>query len=261
MKLYELQKKMVKSIIEKDVGSDFSELLTPCGKLPNASESLKVYQNGYPARLTEALGESYPAIWRVLGDEDFFQLANDYISQCPSRSYNLSDYDSRFENYLASRKDLLEDFPFLPELANFEWSFHQTFHKKSDDLSSLFPEALAEINENTIFELASTLKFFDFQYSSYKVWKLRNTPPEEVDDFDFSAPQKILLFKIGDQKIQSLEVEDWQFLVLHLLQKREPLGRALEQVENFDLNQEQVSSIFALLTQHQLIKSISSHRA
>ena len=42
------------------------------GKLTPA-EAVGVYRNGYPARLSEALGETFEACWRMLGDMNFLK--------------------------------------------------------------------------------------------------------------------------------------------------------------------------------------------
>ncbi|MFX5734457.1 DNA-binding domain-containing protein, partial [Acinetobacter baumannii] len=84
------------------------------------------YRRGYRARLTEALGETYEAVWRVLGDEEFFSATRSFIAEEPSRSYNLSDYGQRFPDFLSARYQ--QEAGFLGHLAHLEWAFKSCFH-------------------------------------------------------------------------------------------------------------------------------------
>ena len=46
--------------------------IRPAGRLKTAASALEVYRRAYVARLTEALGDTYEAVWSVLGDDVFF---------------------------------------------------------------------------------------------------------------------------------------------------------------------------------------------
>src|SRR4051812_47348056 len=88
------------------------------GKLTPA-EAVGVYRDGYPARMTEALGETFEACWRVLGDEDFLEACRIYSRAAPSVSHNLSDYGGSFPEFLDDR--FKKQAPFIKDLAVLEW--------------------------------------------------------------------------------------------------------------------------------------------
>ena len=95
-----LQRRFVRSVTFL-TDPELVRTVTGGGKL-TAAEAVEVYRGGYPARLTEALGETYEICWRVLGDEAFFAAAHDYIARAPSRTHNLSDYGADFPEFLES---------------------------------------------------------------------------------------------------------------------------------------------------------------
>lgn len=255
MKLKDLQISFVNAITHKQIADSFAEEVIPGGKLESAKSSLSVYQNGYPARLSEALGETYEGVWSVLGDHEFITLCQIFSSQFYSRSYNLSDYDERFSIFLEKQERLLEDFPFLPELARFEWAFHEVFHEAPDQVTSLLQDELEKVNETSTFDFLSSLRFFAFEYSSYSIWKSRQE--NSSVPFGFKKPEFVLLYKVGNQMIRSLSLDEWQFKAIQKLHSKKTLGQTLEEVAaDYDLNENSISSLFATLVTNQLIVRI-----
>lgn len=256
LNLKSLQEKMVEAIIDQKISPCLAELIRPGGQLRGEREALEVYQKGYPARLSDALGETYEGVWSVLGDEEFFSLCERFIKENRSESFNLSDYDVRFSSFLERQGSLIEEFPFLPELAFFEWQFHKIFHSPVDETRELSAEELAEVNEDSKFCLVSSLRIFSFAYSTYRIWQQRKN--EERELFDFHSPECLCLFKVGEPGIRSLYIRDWQYQIIDCLQKGLSLGEALDQANrSFEMNEGMVQEIFSLLIRHQLIKEIS----
>ena len=103
----------------------FAAMVKGGGKLTSMS-AVEVYRNGYSARMSEALGETFEACWRALGDEDFLMACRIYARSVPSISHNLSDYGISFPAFLLKR--FAADAPFIGDLASLEWSFKELFH-------------------------------------------------------------------------------------------------------------------------------------
>src|SRR5688572_29447575 len=87
MNLTALQKAFAKAVyLSKKNPEELLHEIIPGGSL-DVKGALGVYQNGYPARLTEQLGETFEAVWWVLGDEDFLTVCRTYIAENGSQSY------------------------------------------------------------------------------------------------------------------------------------------------------------------------------
>ncbi|MDE2512332.1 MAG: putative DNA-binding domain-containing protein, partial [Elusimicrobia bacterium] len=138
------------------------------GKL-TAEQAVAVYRDGYPARLTEALGETYEGCWRVLGDAAFMAAAKDFIARTPSRTYNLSDYGEEFPDFLESRSDV-EDAPFIGDMARFEWTFKGLFHEKAHPV--LPPAVLAaKARPDAVLILGAAVRLLALRHRVYDIWK------------------------------------------------------------------------------------------
>ncbi len=123
--------------------------LIGAGKL-SAQQALQVYTQDYIIRMTEVLGDHYGACWKVLGDEDFLSLCEEYIKENPSSYKSLSQYGEGFCAFLLSKVG--DDYDFISALASFEFSFQRLFHAPainellSEDL--LFNHILTPVKES-----------------------------------------------------------------------------------------------------------------
>jgi hypothetical protein len=86
-----------------------------------------VYVQGYPARIREALRETFPAVAHILGDGSFAALADGYARGVPADLRNLNLVGAALPEYLESDR-ASEDLPFLPALAELEWAADRCFH-------------------------------------------------------------------------------------------------------------------------------------
>src|SRR5437868_5469366 len=62
------------------------ERLVTVGPRQSAAERLRIYHDGYFARLIECLSDDYPALRYALDEDAFNDLCRGYIAQEPSRS-------------------------------------------------------------------------------------------------------------------------------------------------------------------------------
>jgi hypothetical protein len=98
----------------------------------------------YWARLIEALGENYPTVARVLGDERFNRLATRYLRANPSRHPSLRQLGRRFPEHLARHP--LRGLPQLSDVARLDRAVLDAFDAPDatpltiGDLKDLPPE-------------------------------------------------------------------------------------------------------------------------
>lgn len=169
-------RKTTVDLADVQMDSSLVSSISPGGTL-SATDSVDVYSRAYLLRLTETLGEVYETVWRLLGDETFFETAADYISKNPSHSHNLSHYGATFPDFLRHR---FFDTGLLTDLALFEWKFAELFHKKEE--TGLEPTELAELTPASGIEFVDSLFFVDACGPAYSLWKVREHPePPEID--------------------------------------------------------------------------------
>jgi len=214
----------------------------------SSDTALEVYRTGHIVRLTEALGETFEAVWWVAGDTDYFCLAKEFLLTYPSASYNLSDFGKSFPAFLAERQPF-SDLPFLADLARFEWVFKEVFHLPPH--TSLTPDHFQQhtLSEDLRFSFGPSVHLFRSPYSVYEIWKLRGTVQESLPEEDWKKPQWLLCYK-HQQQVYIKHVSEPEYLLLdHLCfgaSIEESLDRTLQDCS--DITVTTVSDLFSLIT-------------
>ena len=197
----------------KDQSNPSDELLSLIIDSPklSAKRAIEVYQEDYMARLTEALKNTFRATYWLIGEEDFKQLALDYIAITPSISSDLDDYGETFSDFCLTH-ELSKNYLFLASLARFEWDFRLLFHKKNIEGLSAEDFQLA-IAENKKLTLTSTCKLLSYDFLISELYALKDLAEENNSAFDYKQSEYIVIYK-KDQfiMIKTLNKSQWEFL-------------------------------------------------
>jgi len=163
-----------------------------------ADARLAIYYNAYRIRLREALSESYDKTWSCIGDEMFAELADGYIAAHPSRHPNLRWFGADFA---AHAEAALPDYPFIAELACFEWALGLAFDAPDADavgvadLAGVAPEAWGDL----VFGLHPSVQLLALEWNTVALWQAlghEQTPPE-VEQLD--TPLTWLIWRTAEQ--------------------------------------------------------------
>jgi hypothetical protein len=109
--------------------------------LPN-EQRIQIYRNNLYATLTGALEAVYPVVHKLVGAQCFAGVARRYAGDEQSGSGDIHAYGDRFPEFL-STVSTLREYPYLPDVARLEWTYHRLFHSAS--LSPLMPAALQDV--------------------------------------------------------------------------------------------------------------------
>lgn len=208
-----------------NLDSEFANQIVPIGKM-TPEECCFVYKRGYRARLIETLGDTFEATWWVLGDEDFFKLAQEFVDHIPSRSFDLSDYGAEFAAYL-EQHSVSKEIPFVTTLARFEWNFKNLFHSQSivPNIEALV-KSLSE-NDSARLQLHGSCRIWNAPHSVYEIWKRRGEDITQVHEISWDSEQILLLYKY-DQKVHVKEITRVQQEFLKAFENGSSLAAAAE---------------------------------
>jgi hypothetical protein len=229
-RLEALQRRFVRSVTFL-TDADLVAAVTGGGKL-TAEQAVNVYRDGYPARLSEALGETFEGCWRVLGDDAFLAAARDFIARTPSASYNLSDYGASFPEFLESRADA-EDAPFLGDLARYEWAFKELFHAKAHAL--LAPAVLAaKARPDAVLRLGGAVRLLSLRHRVYGLWRRDRSDDTPLTNSDWEGAERLVLYKKEGNPIFVRALTGPEHAALSALAAGRPLESALASAEGLD---------------------------
>lgn len=220
------------------------------GKL-SAADAVEVYRGGYPARMTEALGETFEACWRVLGDDDFLEACRVYARSVPSISHNLSDYGSSFPEFLLKR--FKNSAPFIRDLAKLEWSFKELFHAAPH--AGLTPKNLSvAVKNDSVLIFGSAIKLLSFNHQVHGLWKRDRTNDAPLNRSDWEGVQQALLYKSGGTPVFSHILAAPEASAFQSLYEGRPLDEALAAAEGLD--EAAARNLFAFISEAGLVTAV-----
>jgi hypothetical protein len=221
--LADLQRALAERILDREGAVDLeSSVCVP----PNADLSARVavYAQGYPARIREALRETFPAIANILGDGSFASLSDRYAAGVPAELRNLNHVGAGLPAFLES-DHASDELAFLPALAELEWAVDRCFHAEwlpACDLSvcgewSLEAWACAKIGFQPGLALIS---------APWPLRELRETAACERSEIDvdlIDRDDRVLVYRRGfEVVVESIDSVEANAIVG--LRRGEPLG-------------------------------------
>ncbi|GAB2184625.1 HvfC/BufC N-terminal domain-containing protein [Roseibium sp. LAB1] len=159
-----------------------------------APKRFNVYRNNVIVSLTEALGETFPAVKTLLGEEYFKALAQAFVMDHPPVSPVLIWYGAEFADFLNAFPPL-EAYPYLGDVARLEWAWLQAYH--AADAAPLDPAALGDVDPQRL----GNVRFAPHPAahvvtSGWPVWALARTnrfDPDGAEAVDLAEPQAVMI--------------------------------------------------------------------
>ena len=121
--LHETQTEFAASLIAGDTNAASK---IRAGKL-TAVRRLEIYRHNVMSNLRGVLKDIYPVIFAIVGDAFFLHAADQFIRTHPSHSGDLNQFGSGWPAFLASYPHAA-DLPYLSDVAQLEWAWHEAFH-------------------------------------------------------------------------------------------------------------------------------------
>ncbi|WP_323766265.1 DNA-binding domain-containing protein [Marinovum sp.] len=158
-----------------DAGAAVPEGLVDGAGRP-AGRRYDVYRNNIASSLGEALKTGFPAVAKLLGVDNFTNLAALYLRQEPPRSPRMMHYGAGFGDFLENFTPLAK-YPYLGDVARLEYALRESYH--AADALPLDPAALALEPEALMaarLSLAPSLRLLRSRYPVVSIWRYNMVP-------------------------------------------------------------------------------------
>jgi hypothetical protein len=188
MRIVELQRDFQQHLL---MGDDaIFESVVDAPPLP-AARRLKVYRNAYRVRLLGALEDTYPVLFKILGDEMFENLGHAFIDAHPSVHRSIRWYGRELSDFSAHTPPFAEQ-PILAEIARFEWTLSEVFD--AADAVPVGREALQAMDPDSWDQLGfvfhPSLRLLNLAWNTVAVWQAmsRDEDPPQPEATETQIP-------------------------------------------------------------------------
>jgi hypothetical protein len=234
--LRDLQRRMAGLILEpaalnREATTDFVRP-PPHG---TAAERLGAYVNGYPARLREALEDTYPALRHLLGASTFGDLILRHRHALPAGGWDLGTVGRGLPSFLA-QDELAFHLPFVADLARLEWAVQVAFHARLSE--PLRPGTFATLTDSgdwrrTRLKFQAGVAVVESAWPIRDLWEARRTPREAIDVDLRGRPDSVCVHRV-DFRVACESIDPRHAAVLKGLLAGETLATALASLTDED---------------------------
>ncbi|MBR9863012.1 MAG: DUF2063 domain-containing protein [Rhodobacteraceae bacterium] len=142
-----------------------------------AGKRFNVYRNNVVVSLIDAMETAFPVMRKLIGAENFRNLAGLYVRQHPPSSPLLMFYGADFPAFLDSFAPLAH-VPYLPDMARLELARRHAYHAAdaapvaADALSRIAPDRLMQLR----LTLAPAMQILPSRYPVVGIWEYNMVP-------------------------------------------------------------------------------------
>ena len=162
-----------------------------------ARKRLDIYRNNYRASLIGVLSDHFERLHAYLGDEQFDNIAGDYLAATPSVTRNLRYYGGALPDFLA--KHFPEDRE-LAELARIDWALRAAFD--APDTPVLDAAAVVAFGDRWIdrrLTLHPSATLIPVRFNTAALWSALDAEAEPPELVAFAEPLTLLVWRDGQQ--------------------------------------------------------------
>lgn len=171
---------------------------------------LAIYRELFFANLVNLLGNSFPVLRKLHGAEKWKALVRDFLVRHRAHTPYFLEIPREFLDYLGNaRGDQEEDFPFLLELAHYEWTeLALSVSDAENDLSGIDPngDLLDGVPVKSVLAWALSYEF-----------PVHRISPELIPREPGQQPTHLVVFRKDDGELEFRELNPVTARLLHLI--------------------------------------------
>lgn len=222
--LREAQEAFAHFVLTRDATGDAARSHVADGGL-NADERLAIYRNNVMGSLIEVLGDTFPAVARHCGPDNFEAVASAFVRECPPPRAQLSQYGDAFPRFLDSFEPAKRDLPFLPDLARLEWALNDSYF--AAEALSLSGDVFASVPPDQLGDLTLIPHpAMRLVRSDHPVWGLWRTGAEDEDGVDGQGT--CILIVRPEAVVDAVPISIGDHAFVEAASKGQPLGSAVD---------------------------------
>jgi uncharacterized protein len=175
-------------------------------------QRMAMYRELFFNNINGFLASNFPVLRTLLNDEQWFELAQDFFANHASQSPYFSEIPEEFLAFLEHERDNADDYPFMLELAHYEWVEMALAIAKEELVINN-----AKLTLQTRVQLSPLAWSLAYQYPVHKISPdfLPKTPPEQ--------PTCLIVYRDTHDEVHFIEITPLTYRLLAMIEEQESM--------------------------------------
>ena len=186
-------------------------------------QRMAMYRELFFNNIEGFLSGNFPVLRKILDDRQWLALAQDFYAKHPCQSPYFSEIPEEFLDYLQNERDSSGDFPFMLELAHYEWVEMALAIAKEDVVVS---------NQNTDNLLHQPIALSPLAWPLAYQYPVHKIAPAFLPLQAPEQPTFLIVYRNSEDDVNFIEITPMTYRLLEIIQEQEkPLAEeCLKQV-------------------------------
>jgi hypothetical protein len=175
-------------------------------------QRMAMYRELFFNNIDSFLSANFPVLRTLLNDRQWFELGQDFFAKHASQSPHFSEIPEEFLDYLQNERDGSEDFPFLLELAHYEWV--EMALSIAKEAAPANPQNLDDLQNRRI-RLSPLAWPLAYQYPVQKI------SPDFLPETAPELATFLVVYRNPEDEVNFIEITPMTYRLLQIIQERE----------------------------------------
>ncbi len=186
-------------------------------------QRMSMYRELFFNNVESFLSCNFPVLRKILDDAAWFELVQDFFARHSCESPYFSEIPEEFLAYLQNERDNPDDFPFLLELAHYEWV---------EMALAIAREEVVIASQNTELTLHSRIKLSPLAWSLVYQYPVQQISPDFLPTIAPEQPTFLIVYRNQDDDVHFIQITALTYRLLQIIQGNEgmPAQACLQQV-------------------------------
>ncbi|MFI3189012.1 DUF2063 domain-containing protein [Crenothrix sp. D3] len=173
-------------------------------------QRMAMYRELFFNNINGFLASNFPVLRTLLNDEQWFALAQDFFAHHSSQSPYFAEIPEEFLAFLEHERDNADDYPFMLELAHYEWVEMALAISKEEPVIND-----AKLTLETRVQLSPLAWSLAYQYPVHKISPdfLPTTLPEQ--------PTCLIVYRDAHDNVHFMEITPLTYRLLAMIEEQE----------------------------------------
>lgn len=173
-------------------------------------QRMDMYRELFFNNIESFLSANFPVIRKILDDNQWLELAQDFFAKHPCKSPYFSEIPEEFMEYLQNERNNPDDFPFMLELAHYEWAEMALSISKEEATAN--NQSLNNLLKKRI-RLSPLAWPLAYQYPVHKI------SPDFLPDAASQQPTFLIVYRNPADEVNFIEITPITYSLLQLIQE------------------------------------------